>query len=288
MIIGFSKYGTGSGKKAVNYCIDESRPGREHNPPEVLRGNPEYTTELIDSLDFKYKYTSGVLSFAPGETITPEMEEAIMDRFEDTAFAGLSRDQYCIMWVRHSHAGHHELHFITPRVELSTGKSLNIRPPGKETQKLFDALRSEINTRYGLADPDDPARARNVRIPDYELKIAAEKLRNGQEPEADIRKLLDNLFTQRAAHGTIKNRADLVEQVSELGFEVARQGKNYITVLEPESGKRWRLKGQLYEQEFNAERAIEAAGRIGTARNRGSAQRSAEEYRQRVEAYCAN
>lgn len=127
-----------------------------------------------------------------------------MDRFEDTAFAGLSRDQYCIMWVRHSHAGHHELHFITPRVELSTGKSLNIRPPGKETQKLFDALRSEINTRYGLADPDDPARARNVRIPDYELKIAAEKLRNGQEPEADIRKLLDNLFTQRAAHGTIK------------------------------------------------------------------------------------
>ncbi|MCK7226005.1 relaxase/mobilization nuclease domain-containing protein, partial [Enterobacter kobei] len=96
---------------------------REHNPPEVLRGNPEYTTELIDSLDFKYKYTSGVLSFAPGETITPEMEEAIMDRFEDTAFAGLSRDQYSIMWVRHSHAGHHELHFITPRVELSTGKS---------------------------------------------------------------------------------------------------------------------------------------------------------------------
>lgn len=288
MIIGFSKYGTGSGKKAVNYCIDESRPGREHNPPEVLRGNPEYTTELIDSLDFKYKYTSGVLSFAPGETITPEMEEAIMDRFEDTAFAGLSRDQYSIMWVRHSHAGHHELHFITPRVELSTGKSLNIRPPGKETQKLFDALRSEINARYGLADPDDPARARNVRIPDYELKIAAEKLRNGQEPEADIRKLLDDLFTQRAAHGMIKNRSDLVEQVSELGFEVARQGKNYITVLEPESGKRWRLKGQLYEQEFNAERAIEAAGRIGTARNRGSAQRSAEEYRQRVEAYCAN
>ncbi|MFP1592784.1 hypothetical protein ACLB1M_32875 [Escherichia coli] len=80
----------------------------------------------------------------------------------------------------------------------------------------------------------------------------------------------------------------MVEQVSELGFEVARQGRDYITVLEPESGKRWRLKGQLYEQEFNAERAIEAAGRIGTARNRGSAQRSAEEYRQRVEAYCAN
>ncbi|WP_407093311.1 hypothetical protein, partial [Escherichia coli] len=87
-----------------------------------------------------------------------------------------------------------------------------------------------------------------MRIPDYELKIAAEKLRNGQEPEADIRKLLDDLFTQRAAHGMIKNRSDLVEQVSELGFEVARQGKNYITVLEPESGKRWRLKGQLYEQ----------------------------------------
>ncbi|MFP1592783.1 hypothetical protein ACLB1M_32870 [Escherichia coli] len=91
------------------------------------------------------------------------MEEAIIDRFEDTAFAGLSRDRYqhyvgkaFTCWPSRSPLSH-------PRVELTEhGKSLNIRPPGKETQKLFDALRSEINARYGLADPGDSARAEEM------------------------------------------------------------------------------------------------------------------------------
>ena len=134
MIVGFSSHGKGAGRGPVGYMVDPARAGRENAPPVVLRGNPDQTTTLIDSLDFKWKYTSGVLSFAPGEVITREMETAIMDRFEALAFAGLESDQYNIMWVRHSHAGHHELHFVTPRVELSTGKSLNIKPPGDLAQ----------------------------------------------------------------------------------------------------------------------------------------------------------
>jgi hypothetical protein len=43
-----------------------------------------------------------------------------MDAFERVAFAGLEPDRYSILWVRHRHAGHHELHFVTPRVELAT------------------------------------------------------------------------------------------------------------------------------------------------------------------------
>ncbi|MEB6138280.1 relaxase/mobilization nuclease domain-containing protein, partial [Klebsiella pneumoniae] len=65
------------------------------------------------------------------------MEQAIIDRFEAVAFAGLESDQYNILWVRHEHANHHELHFVTPRVELSSGKSLNIRPPGELAKQTF-------------------------------------------------------------------------------------------------------------------------------------------------------
>jgi hypothetical protein len=64
---------------------------------------------MIDSLPFKHRYTSGVLSFAPGEIIPPAIEQSIMDGFERVAFAGLQPDQYSILWVRHQHAG-------TPRV----------------------------------------------------------------------------------------------------------------------------------------------------------------------------
>ncbi len=118
MIVGFSRYGTGRGSGPTQYLVDNQRVGREHGPPVVLRGDTEQTATLIDSLSFKHKYTSGVLSFAPGETISPEQGQAIIDRFEKLAFAGLKNDQYNILWVRHTHAEHHELHFVTPRVEL--------------------------------------------------------------------------------------------------------------------------------------------------------------------------
>ena len=160
MIIGFSKHGTGSAKLAMDYLTDRKREGREENPPEVIRGCSEHTQKLADSLDFKNKYTSGVLSFAPDEKITPEIETKIMDQFESMAFAGLEKKDYDITWVRHTHAGHHEMHFVTPRVELSTGKSFNIKPPGEKNQTQFDDLRSQINATYGLADPDDPSRKR--------------------------------------------------------------------------------------------------------------------------------
>ncbi|EPO4122229.1 relaxase/mobilization nuclease domain-containing protein [Salmonella enterica subsp. enterica serovar Newport] len=259
MIVGFSRHGTGRGSGPVDYVTDKARPGREESPPVVLRGSPDDTRTLIDSLEFKYRYTSGVLSFAPGETVTPDMEQAIMDRFEHLAFAGMEPDQYNILWVRHSHAGHHELHFVTPRVELSTGKSFNIRPPGEAAKRAFDDFRSEINARYGLADPDDPNRAREISQPDHELKIAAEALRRDEKPTEDIRVLLDAILSQRAVQGLIRSRSDVMEHVAVLGFAVTREGKNYITVADEQSGHRWRMKGGLYEREFDATGAIEAA-----------------------------
>ncbi|EME7447838.1 TPA: hypothetical protein RG646_RS22755, partial [Providencia rettgeri] len=65
MIVGFSGHGTGDGAGPTEYLTDEKRKGRENERPEVVRGDPEQTRDLIDSLDFKHKYTSGVLSFAP-------------------------------------------------------------------------------------------------------------------------------------------------------------------------------------------------------------------------------
>ncbi|MBM7074669.1 relaxase/mobilization nuclease domain-containing protein [Shewanella sp. 202IG2-18] len=136
------------------------------------------------------------MSFAPNEKITPKQENAIIERFEQMAFAGLYADQYNILWVRYTHAGHHELHFVTPRVELSTGNSLNIKPPGERTQQHFDDFRSEINARYGLSDPDDPDRMRNIAIPDHELKITAESLRRSLSASDNPRTAIRNTHSK--------------------------------------------------------------------------------------------
>ena len=287
MIIGFSKHGTGGGRGPTEYMVDSSRKGRESDPPTVLRGNPAQTKELIDSLSFKHKYTSGVLSFAPGEKISPETESKIMDRFEKVAFAGLNQDQYNILWVRHTHAGHHELHFVTPRVELSTGKSMNIRPPGEKTKQHFDDFRSEINAKYGLADPTDPSRVKQVSTPDYELKIASEALRSGQKPTDNMRELLDEVLTKRAVQGLIGSREELLENVKELGFDVPRAGKNYITVADSDTGQRWRLKGGLYERDFEPSRTIEKAERARIRDFSKADEHAASRYAERVEQHIA-
>lgn len=283
MIVGFSKHGTGGGKGPTEYVTNPEREGREENPPITVRGDSELTKQLIDSLDFKWKYTSGVLSFAPDEVITPKMESEIIDRFESVAFAGLERDQYNILWVRHSHSGHHELHFITPRVELETGKSLNIKPPGDRAREHFDDFRSEINAKYGLADPTDPDREKNIASPNHELKVAAEALRKGKKAPDNMRQLIDEVLTQRAVKGLIRSRDDVLNHVNQLGLKTTREGKNYITVSDPNSQGRWRLKGGLYAQDFEPSTAIE---RANIARERDYSkpdQEAARRYETRVE-----
>ncbi|MCX5615715.1 relaxase/mobilization nuclease domain-containing protein [Bombella sp. TMW 2.2559] len=266
MIVGFSKHGKGRSEGPVAYMVNPKRAGRESALPVVVRGDPDITRNIINSLKYKKKYTSGVLSFAPGEDITPEIEQDIIDRFEQLAFAGLEADRYNILWVRYTHAGHHELHFVTPRVELASGKSLNIKPPGKGTQKAFDNFRSMINAEYGLADPDDPDRTRDLKLPQHTLKLAQEMIRRGEKPPDNIPQIVDGIMKQRAFEGLLKNRSDVIQQLHELGLKVTRQGRNYLTIQDiGEATQKWRLKGALYSEEYNFSElngeAKEAAGR---------------------------
>ena len=230
----------------------------------VVRGDAELVRRLIDALPFERTYTSGVLSFAPGEVITPAMEQDIIDRFEQAAFAGLEPDRYSILWVRHLHAGHHELHFVTPRTELVSGKSLNIHPPGRVSQVLFDTFRSMINAEYGLADPDDPARSQPVSLPNYLAKLQAAASRQGKALDADIREAITAYVRREVEAGRIRNQAGVVRYLKKAGYEITRAGENYVTVMHPETRKKLRLKGGLYSREgFNARETIAQGVRYG-------------------------
>ena len=204
MMVGFSSHGRGKAAGPIAYLTDRIRGGVEREPsPTVLRGDPGLVAALIDGSRFRHRYSSGVLSFAPGEEISTELQQEIMDRFEATAFAGLDRDQYSILWVRHEHAGHCELNFLVPRVELSTGKSLNIAPPGPASRALFDAFRTSVNIENGLADPDDPARAREVRVPAHVAKLRAADLRAGRDAGEDPRETIAAAIGNEVAVGRI-------------------------------------------------------------------------------------
>ena len=64
----------------------------------------------------------------------------------------------------------------------------------------------------------------------------------------------------------------MVLALREANLEVTRQGKDYITAADPESGGRWRLKGAIYEQDFQRGRLDGSAAtedRAGPNRDRG-------------------
>ena len=271
MLVKFLSHGKGSARAAVEYLVGErDAAGHEREGVEVVRGNPDMVAAVADSLDFERKYTSAVIAWAPEDRPTDEQIEAVLDEFEKTAWAGLEPDRYAWTAVLHrERGGGVHAHILAAQCDLQTGRSLNIAPPG--WQQTFAPLRDAFNHEHGWSRPDDPARARAQR-PGHVAYIEASKLRAGLEHEADPRTLIRDYLVQRVEHGAVKGRADVVSALEDVGLEVPRQGKDYITARDPDSGKRWRLKGELYERDFEPGRldlpAADPAGG-GPATDRG-------------------
>ena len=227
--------------------------------PEVLRGNSERMIELIDACRHQWSYRAGVISFANEDAPSESEQQQVMDDFEALAFAGLDGEQYECLWVRHSHEERVELHFCTPRMELTTGKSLNIAPPGYQT--AFDSLRDLMNKGHGWADPMEIERA-------LEAKPVIEAPERAQNREA-----LHGWIMDQISVGLIQDRAEMLDALTEAGFEIPRAGAKYITVKEPETNERWRLKGEIFHDDWQAENTLEREIERGFGADQGAARR---------------
>ena len=243
--------------------------------PEVLCGNPERTEALIDASRHQWTYRAGVISFADTDDPTEDQQAEVMDGFERLAFAGLDPEQYEVLWVRHRHEGRVELHFCTPRLELTTGKSLNIAPPGY--QDAYDGMRDMMNQRHGWADPMDVERAQDVR----DTVEAPTRAQGRDELHAWIQDQIDL--------GLIGDRATMIEALNDAGFDLPRTGKAYITARDPETGERWRLKGDIFHEDWQAdpaEREAERGARRAQVRTRRLDLVPAQELQDRFEEHC--
>jgi hypothetical protein len=263
MIISFFSSGTGSGAPPVDYLVarevlaydenrnlirdDDGQPQTKiRDPlPEVLHGNPDRTRDLIDASANKWSYTAGVISFADSDQPNEDAQQEAIELFEALAFAGLEADQYDCLWVRHVHEGNVELHFCTPRLELATGKALNIAPPGHEA--AFSLLRDVLNKSYSWADPMESDRARD-------FKPVRESAERAEARQAIVAALYDQIDV-----GLIPDRASMVAFFEDIGFEVTRQAAKSISVRDPEFSKPFKLEGVLTHENWSTTRHAEIA-----------------------------
>ncbi|WP_298430823.1 relaxase/mobilization nuclease domain-containing protein [uncultured Jannaschia sp.] len=293
MLIKFFPNGKGAGAGPVGYLVAERVLAYDSNRdlirdadgqpltvtrdplPEVLRGNPERTEALIDASRHQWTYRAGVISFVDSDDPTEDQQAKVMDQFERLAFAGLDPEQYEVLWVRHRHEGRVELHFCTPRLELTAGKSLNIAPPGY--QDAYDSLRDVMNQRHGWADPMDVERAQEVR----DAVEAPTRAQDRDELHAWIQDQIDL--------GLISDRASMIDALTDAGFDLPRTGKAYITARDPDTGERWRLKGEIFREDWQqgpTEREAERGARRDQAGTRRLDPVPAQELQDRFEEHC--
>ena len=265
MLIKFFRNGKGAGAGPVGYLVADKVLAYDDNRdlirdadgqpitvtreplPEVLRGNPDRTEALIDASRHQWTYRAGVISFAATDAPTEEQQAEVMDGFERLAFAGLDPTQYEVLWVRHTHEDRVELHFCTPRLELTSGRSLNIAPPGYE--KAFDSLRDVMNQRHGWADPMELDRVQEVRD-----TIETPTRAQGRDE-------LHAWILDQVSVGLITDRASMLDALTDAGFDIPRAGKAYLTAQDPDTGERWRLKGEIFHENWQADPAEREAER---------------------------
>lgn len=247
MIVKFFTNGTGGSKGVFDYLLkDKEQPDGKRVGAEILRGDIDNQALLIDSLDFKQKYTSGCLSFTEtADEVTAEQKNALMDGFEQTIRAGLDVDRVAVSWIEHRDKGRLELNFVFANVDLEHGRAFQPYVHSVDKRRV-NAWKDMQNIEHGFTDPNDPANKRLMAQRDNlprEIKNARQAITDG----------LQALVVE----GVITNREDVIQALTDGGFEIARQTDKAISIKNPAGKRNIRLTGGLYERDFNFSREIQ-------------------------------
>ena len=144
MLVKFLARGTGAARDAADYLLGErDAAGKPREGVEVLRGDPNQVAAVADTLPFEHKYTSGVIAWAPEYEPTDEQIGAVLDAFEETAWAGLEFDRYAWTAVLHrERGGGAHVHVLAARCDLGT--------PPRPRWMALDAQRTQERHQRAL------------------------------------------------------------------------------------------------------------------------------------------
>ena len=265
MIVKFFTNGTGGSKGVFDYLLkDKEQPDGKRIGAEVLRGDIDNQALLIDSLDFKQKYTSGCLSFTEtADEVTTEQKNALMDGFEQTIRAGLDVDRVAVSWIEHRDKGRLELNFVFANVDLEHGRAFQPYVHSVDKRRV-NAWKDMQNIEHGFTDPSDPANKRLMAQRD-----------NLPRDIKDTRQAITEGLHALIIEGAITNREGVVQALKDGGFEIARETDRAISIKNPTGKRNIRLTGGLYERDFNFSREVQ---NTVTAASKDYRARSTERY----------
>ena len=298
MHIKFLDHGKGSAAHASAYVLDKlDHQGHVRAGVDVLRGDATTFNAVCDASPHLWKYTSGVIAWSKEDEPTNEQIQEVLNEFEKHAFSGLDQSQYHLFAVLHTDDdGSKHIHVLAPRLDIQSGKSLNIAPPRHE--KHFDSLRDYFNTKYQWSRPDDLLLMKTTQEPNHiaKLNAQAKNILTSQDLETLTKKqfckTVDNYVKTLLKTQIVKNRAEIVSCIEQLEGVASVRAKQTVTVT-LNNGKKHRLSGDFYHEQFEiglySERLRAEAESRPTASELATTLRNAEnvrdDYRAKRETY---
>ena len=224
----------------IDYLLDERvQEGKAY----ILEGNVQLTKQVIAECNNKWKWSSGVLSFS--ETLDKQTLEAIKEEWKTAFLCGMEADQTAPLFVVHTDKNRSEIHYVIPRVELSSNKAFNpyfvLRDKKKKT--LFQEY---INIKYNLTDPNDKGRESLTR--------GSQKNWTKLTTKKSLSKALDAELLPLIKDGSINSREGVIEYLRANGFELAANAdtKKHLAIVNPNNpDKNMRLSGAIYQKDFD-------------------------------------
>lgn len=231
MIIKVFKTGTGSSKGPIDYLLGKDMNGKKREPePAILSGSKEAVAFLIDNNHRQQKYTSGVIAFRDNERPTAKQLNELLKDFRQKFLPNLDEDKAPMLLVRHLEKGNLEIHFLVAK-QTSTGKALNISPPGPASRKLFDDFQKIQNDKMGFK-----------QVTPNLLKAQFNTF------EKHTRKAkIGGYLVNKVKNNELHTYSDLLRHLEQdLNIKITRRGKDFISVKMPGKEKAVRLKGPAF------------------------------------------
>lgn len=259
MIVRVFNAGISRGESPVNYLLSD----RDHTgqpravSPEVLEGSPDLTIAIINGIQRKHKYVSGAIAFRDDEQPTREKMREVIRSFKQSMCPGLGPEHFNSLFVLHRDKGKIEIHFVVPMTEMSTGKRMNIHPPGQQNIKLYEVFTQVTNQRFGYAQVvPDPLK---LALSDFERYTPEGKT------DRSNKLYLHKRLTRAIRSGQIANRDQLCEfLVEQYGVEITRKGADYLSMKFPGAQKAKRFRGPLYRANSDYRQLVQSARDVKT------------------------
>lgn len=107
---------------------------------------------------------------------------------------------------------------------------------------------------------DDPARARDD-LPKKADLFKARMARWGKDiRESDrdrAKEVIHAFLKEKVTQGLVRNREDVLSALKEQGLNINREGRDYISVIAPDSGMKMRFRGGFYARDWTPKAAPE-------------------------------